>query len=30
VAELHELNAEVERLALRMETALERLTRKDS
>jgi hypothetical protein len=30
VAELHELNAEVERLALRMETALERLARKDS
>ena len=29
VAELKELNAEVERLALRMESALERLTRKD-
>jgi len=29
VAELRELNAEVERLALRMESALERLTRKD-
>lgn len=30
VEELKELNTEVERLALRMETALERLTRKDS
>jgi len=29
VAELRELNAEVERLALRMESALERLARKD-
>lgn len=29
VAELRELNAEVERLALRMEGALERLTRKE-
>lgn len=29
VAELRELNVEVERLALRMESALERLTRKD-
>jgi hypothetical protein len=29
VDELRELNAEVERLALRMESALERLTRKD-
>ena len=30
VDELRELNAEVERLALRMESALERLVRKDS
>ena len=29
VSELRELNVEVERLALRMESALERLTRKD-